>query len=488
MTPDAADLPAAHDSDANQPTGDEPATAADDLHESSAAAGAEATALEGETAESTSLLYADSVGQEHESTDPGEPAAETDDGGEVDDSTPLPDRLDPSEFAARFPRTVAVFEAAAARGQHVGGQFSVWTPEGRIDAALGQIAPAGITLEGRAKPETPLAANDVLCWRSAGKPVTAILLLHTLRDLKKPLTTPVADVLPEFGQNGKAAVTFEHLLTHTSGLAAPVSGWPTMPAGRIWDRVCAAPLHEGVAPGERAAYDPVAGWMALGQACEELARLPIERQVDLLFEECGAEAFLARGSREAIQHLLPTASFDDRVFLPAGVYGFLRPQFDTTRTPPRSLNLDGVAACTNPSPGSSLHATASAVAWFYWHLLRALAFDDSDHFDGEVVRDMTARHRVDRFDESFRHRVDWGLGVIVNSERYGVTVPYGFGPYASDETFGHGGAQCAMGLADPKRSLAIAWCLNGLCGEPRHNKRNRELTAALYEDLGFTDG
>ena len=41
------------------------------------------------------------------------------------------------------------------------------------------------------------------------------------------------------------------------------------------------------------------------------------------------------------------------------------------------------------------------------------------------------------YDHTFRHVMDWALGFIVNSARYGRdTVPYGFGPYASDRTFG----------------------------------------------------
>ena len=53
-------------------------------------------------------------------------------------------------------------------------------------------------------------------------------------------------------------------------------------------------------------------------------------------------------------------------------------------------------------------------------------------------------------DVTFKHVVDWGLGTIIDSKRYGVeTVPYGYGRYASDATFGHGGSQSSVGFADP---------------------------------------
>ncbi|MGV2337113.1 MAG UNVERIFIED_CONTAM: hypothetical protein LVR18_24495 [Planctomycetaceae bacterium] len=52
---------------------------------------------------------------------------------------------------------------------------------------------------------------------------------------------------------------------------------------------------------------------------------------------------------------------------------------------------------------------------------------------------MTARHRVGAFDQTLQHIVDFGLGVICNSNVWGVdTVPYGFGRWSSSGAFGHG--------------------------------------------------
>ena len=96
------------------------------------------------------------------------------------------------------------------------------------------------------------------------------------------------------------------------------------------------------------------------------------------------------------------------------------------------------------------------------------------------------RFRFGMFDETFRHVMDWGLGFIVDSKRYGPeTVPYGFGPHASSRTFGHGGAESSIGFADPEAGLVVAWVANGMPGEARHNRRNRAINAAIYEDLGL---
>jgi CubicO group peptidase (beta-lactamase class C family) len=102
------------------------------------------------------------------------------------------------------------------------------------------------------------------------------------------------------------------------------------------------------------------------------------------------------------------------------------------------------------------------------------------------VRELTARHRVGKFDQTFRHVMDWGLGFIINSNRYGAdTVPYGFGRHASEETFGHGGAQSSTSFADPQHELVVAIAWSGAPGEAKHQQRVRDTLTALYEDLGL---
>jgi CubicO group peptidase (beta-lactamase class C family) len=100
---------------------------------------------------------------------------------------------------------------------------------------------------------------------------------------------------------------------------------------------------------------------------------------------------------------------------------------------------------------------------------------------------MTARHRVGVTDQTFRAKVDWGLGFVLDSKHYNQgLIPYQFGPHASPRTFGHGGNQSSVALADPQHNLVIAIVWNGMPGDPRHDKRMRETVTAIYEDLELT--
>lgn len=82
-------------------------------------------------------------------------------------------------------------------------------------------------------PETPIFSF------SAGKVMTSLIAHLLVRTGAVGYDTPVADLWPEFGVHGKAAVTLRHVLTHSAGVPAmPRSIGPAdLPD---WSRVCAA--------------------------------------------------------------------------------------------------------------------------------------------------------------------------------------------------------------------------------------------------------
>jgi CubicO group peptidase (beta-lactamase class C family) len=108
---------------------------------------------------------------------------------------------------------------------------------------------------------------------------TTALALRLLERGALSLDQRVAAVLPAFGAAGKESITIRHLLSHTSGMASPASGWRERweageggggrglePAGRegappIWDLICQAPLRHP--PGSVVLYSD-SGFFALG--------------------------------------------------------------------------------------------------------------------------------------------------------------------------------------------------------------------------------
>jgi len=148
-----------------------------------------------------------------------------------------------------LPRTEAVVEDGIDRKLHIGAQVYVSVAgEVRSDLALGE-ARAGV----------PLTTDSLMLWMSSVKPVAAIATLQLLERGLLELDDPVHRHLPEFGANGKEAVTVRHVLTHTGGFPNVALQWSATPWDSILAEICAAPLEPDWIPGERCAYHVASG-------------------------------------------------------------------------------------------------------------------------------------------------------------------------------------------------------------------------------------
>jgi CubicO group peptidase (beta-lactamase class C family) len=104
---------------------------------------------------------------------------------------------------------------------------------------------------------------------SATKAVTAGAIWQLIGEGELDVRTRVAEIVPEFGSNGKDAVTVEHVLTHTGG-------FPTAPLGPPdWgDREARlrrfADWRVTFEPGSTYVYHPTSGHWVLGEIIHRL--------------------------------------------------------------------------------------------------------------------------------------------------------------------------------------------------------------------------
>jgi CubicO group peptidase (beta-lactamase class C family) len=309
-------------------------------------------------------------------------------------------------------------------------------------------------------------------WLSAGKPVTALAALQFVEQGKLGLDAPIADVLPEFAASGKERITLRDLLTHRAGLKPIATGWPHRSWQQIVSKICETGLrrdweefHNG--------YDPARTWFILGEMLQRIDGRPIEQIL-----------------REQV--LDPIGMVQTRVCMSPAEYESLREKIGFTYTCKEGELIPNpsymIEWCEHPSPGGSMRGPIRELGLFYEMLLRGGVTSSGQRLlQPETVAAMTCRDREGVFDVTFQRVVDFGLGVIVNSRRYGEPVPYGFGKYASENSFGHGGSQSSIGFADPENGLVVAAVANGFPGDDAHNERFRALNNAIYEDLGMTD-
>lgn len=107
---------------------------------------------------------------------------------------------------------------------------------------------------------------------------TTTLVMRALQRDLISLDTPVQVWLPEFQGEGKEAVTIEHLLRHTSGLAAHKKFWLE---AQSYEEACAVLLKEPLElkPGERTEYSCL-GFLVLGLLLVQVARSEQSRALE----------------------------------------------------------------------------------------------------------------------------------------------------------------------------------------------------------------
>ncbi|WP_437206869.1 serine hydrolase domain-containing protein [Planctomicrobium sp. SH664] len=365
--------------------------------------------------------------------------------------------------AASLPRTIHLIEQGISERQQPGVQLYV--------SHRGQVV-ADIAL-GENEPDVPLTTDHWMLWLSAGKPITAVAFLRHVESGEFDLDQPVAEVIPEFAQNGKERVTPWHLLTHTVGLRPILTGWPQRSWDEIIEKVCQSPLQRDWEPGKRAAYDPGRSWFILGEMLQRVTGKPIEQVVQ--------DEILTPLEMNQSRMAMPTEVWENSALRIGRNYNVKEGEFTPTHSHER-------LACTRPSPGASMRGPIRELGRFYEMLLRGGTSPAGETIlQPETISAMTSRQREGLLDESFQHQVDFGLGLIVNSNRYGAeTIPYGFGRFAGESSFGHGGAQSSIGFADPENQVVVSMVANGLPGDKQHDQRFRDYNSAIYEDLGLT--
>lgn len=359
-----------------------------------------------------------------------------------------------------FPTVALLLEEGIAKNWHRGAQV-----------ALSYAGKVFHLEKGTGQESDPITERHLLLWLSSTKPIIAVAIAMLVERNAVKLEDPVAKLIPEFAQNGKAHITLRHILTHTGGFrGADLGKIPT-----DWEecvaRVCAAPLEPRWVVGEKAGYHSVGSWVALG----EIIRRADGRMVsDFVTEEIFTPLEMKDcwlGIPEHEQHRL-----GNRI---SPIY-----DFDNGETKDRERwNLPEMIAL--PHPAANGRGPASQLLHFYLTLLHGGVWEGRRILKESTVREWTSPQRRGMFDHTFRSEVDWGYGFRVNTALCGKETPYGFGVAASERAFGHAGAQSSVSFADPAYDLAAVILTNGRPSEPIHQRRMWDLTKALYGDLGI---
>ena len=364
----------------------------------------------------------------------------------------------------RFAAVRAAFEANCAAGLELGARFA-FAVEGEIVVDLiGGWADRAQT--------RPFAEDTLTPVFSTTKAIAAFMIARLVGEGRLSYGERVAELWPEFGQAGKAALTVEQVLSHQAGLCGLPE--PMAPADWFdWDGVCArlAAMTPLWPPASASGYHPVTfGYLAgeifrradgrtLGTALRDDIAGPLGLDLWIGLPESEDRRVADVRRPPAVPDLGPITEPKRLAFF----------------TKWASPGGRGEAAWRRAEiPSANGHATAPALAL----LMAALASDG----DLGVTRILppglaaeAARQRIAGDDLVLPYRMSWGAGFIRNE---GLWI---YGP--GRESFGHSGWGGSCAFADPERGLSGAYVMNRQSAELIADARARRLIEAAYASL-----
>jgi CubicO group peptidase (beta-lactamase class C family) len=276
---------------------------------------------------------------------------------------------------------------------------------------------------------------------SATKPLVTSAIWQLIGDGLLDVTEPVASYVPDFGTNGKDAVTVEHVLLHTAGFPmAPMR--PEEGADRERRLARFRQWRLDWEPGSRFEYHPASAHWVLAELLEVLRGDDFR---DVVEQRITAPLGLPRMLG------IPVDDQDD-VAPPV-----LRPGGDEWVIGP----LSSPEAKAAGVPGGGGIATAASLALFH----QALLHDPEGLWSPAVLEDARTNVRCNLPDSLLGVPVMRTLGLVLAGDDGMHHLRYaGFGKHVSPAAFGHMGAHFQLAWTDPATGTSFAY-LNSLVAD-----------------------
>jgi CubicO group peptidase (beta-lactamase class C family) len=319
-----------------------------------------------------------------------------------------------------------------------------------------------VTHGGRPAPATNETLYVVF---SATKAITSAAAWLLMQEGKLGLDERVADIVPEFGSNGKEVVRVEQLFTHTAGF--PYAPFPPL----AWsDR--AARLERfrrwrlNWEPGSRFEYHPTSSMWVIAELIERRSGMTYRDFVRTrVAAPLGLDDLFVGLPREQHDRLADVVHVADEP-APAELraLGFpVIPKGEVTEDALQGLNEPETREVGIPGGGGVM--TAGDLALFYQTLLAdGRASDGTTVWTESTLRAAREIRTGELTDPWFRKRANRALGVIVAGDE--DRTYRGFGKTGSPLMFGHNGAGGQLAWGDPESGISLGYCTNGFDRHP----------------------
>lgn len=290
---------------------------------------------------------------------------------------------------------------------------------------------------------------------SGSKAVTA-MVVHLLDDRGLlHVDDRVCEYVPEFGRNGKEAITLNHVLSHRSGV--PNIPREAMDLDLLGDhdhivRILAE-TKPMIPPGRFVAYHAVSGGFILAEVVRRVTGKSIKAVLEeeildpLGFDLMSYGMPLDRRHELATNHhtglpvLPPLSNIFDRAF------GHSIAEVTDILDDPRFL--DGIV------PAANIVANANEFGRFFELLRQGGTMDGVQVFEPRTIRRAISEQSYMEIDFTLGLPVRYGMGFMLGAKYLSL-----YGPH-THHAFGHLGFTNIVGWADPERRLSGALLTSG---------------------------
>lgn len=322
-----------------------------------------------------------------------------------------------------------------------------------IDRAIGHASGNGPDdpPHGRKLPVTPETPFNIY---SASKAITA-MVIHLLDQRRLlHLNDPVCEYIPEFGCQGKDAITILHLLTHRAGI--PNLPREVMRLETLEDEAEILRIMCGQRPTwrpGRLAYHAITGGFVLAEIVRRVTGKPIRTFLK-------QEILQPLGFRWTNYGVAPrdVAKVATNYFTGPP----LLPPLSTLLERALGVPMDRAIALSNDPrfltavvPAGNVVSTANEMSRFYQLLLNGGTLDGVHVFEPRTIRRATQEHSYLEFDLTLVLPLRYGMGFMLGGEYLSL-----YGP-GTPNAFGHLGFTNIISWADPDRQVAGALMTSG---------------------------
>ena len=357
--------------------------------------------------------------------------------------------LDPAKVEALFQRA----EREVKEGLLPSVQIAI-----ARDGKIGAMRSFGKAVQGGS--EKPATNETLYVIFSCTKAIISAASWILIGEGKLDPGERVADIVPEFGTNGKEVITVEQVLLHIGGFPnAPYPQDEWLDRNKRRERFSKWRLEWPV--GSKFEYHPTSGFWAIADI--------IERRTGQDFRDFVRDRIALPLGLVELRVGLPRAYHNrvaDLCYVGEPLSDEQRKQLGLPPIPETEVTEEAIMGFNRPQvreagvPGGGGIMTAGDLALFYQGLLLNRDVNGQPLWKEEALKDALRVRSGDYKDLIFGVKVNRALGVVVAGGD-GMANYRGFGRTNSPLAFGHGGAGGQIGWGDPATGISIGYCTNG---------------------------